>query len=102
MLSTALSYLNTAAVAGALCLVVGIVFSQKIKDFFSGVPTELRTALSGVETKAKADIKNATSDVLRGLPVPAPAAPAAPVAPPAPVVAAPAAPVAPPPAAPAA
>jgi hypothetical protein len=95
MFSTALGYLDNSLICGAIGLVVGIIFSQKIKDFVTGVPSGFRTAMANVETQAKADISAAIADVFSKItPVTAkpPAPPAVPVAPVvvAPVVAVPA------------
>jgi hypothetical protein len=81
-------------VASAICFVCGVVFSQKIKDWVRGVPSDLRTALGGVETNALGAVKAAQMKVLAeiGAAVPAvkppappvvvvPAAPAAPISP---------------------
>lgn len=79
MVGTVLSYLENAIVTGCIGLVCGMVFGPKIKDWLSGVPADLRTALNGVEAKAKADIAAATSKVVTALPAPPPVAkPAAP------------------------
>lgn len=100
MFTTALEYLSNTFVVAAISLVVGVVFSQKVKDYLMGIPADVRTALNGVEAKVKQDLAAVRSDVLQKLPVvltpktalaPAPAA--------APIAAAPAAPA---PAAPAA
>lgn len=42
----------------------GVLFSQKIKDWFKGIPSEVRATLNGVETSAVGTIKRAQSDVL--------------------------------------
>jgi hypothetical protein len=83
MFTTVLAYASNTVVVAAIALVVGVVFSQKIKDFFTGVPSELRAAMSAVEAKTKADLQAATGDVLSKLPtgVAKVVAPVAPVAP---------------------
>ena len=83
MLTTVLAYASNTVVVAAIALVVGVVFSQKIKDFFTGVPSELRAAMAAVEAKTKADLQAATGDVLSKLPtgVAKVVAPVAPVAP---------------------
>lgn len=86
MLSTVLDYASNPFVVGAVSLVTGVVSSQKIKDWISGVPSELRVALSSLESQTKQQIASATSDVI------AKVSPAMPVAPVAPAPAAPAAP----------
>jgi hypothetical protein len=100
-MDTVLSYLSNAFVAGAIGVVLGMVFGQKIKDFVTGVPSDFRSAMTNLEAKAKADVKAALADVFAKInPVavkaPAPPAPAPPAPAPAVVVAAVAPPVAPP------
>lgn len=80
VISTAMTYLTTVPALMLGSLIVGVLFSTQIKDFFSGVPAEVRTALNGVETATKAQISAAQSGVLATLPKP-PAAPAKPDAP---------------------
>ncbi len=80
MFGTILSYLENAVVVGAICFVCGMLFGPKVKDWFTGVPADLRAALKGVEAKAKADIAVATAKVITTLPAPpAVVKPAAPV-----------------------
>jgi hypothetical protein len=66
---------------GALVVVfvLGVVLSQKVKDYIKGVPTQVRTALDEVEAATLAKLK-ATAVVVPSSPVQSPAAPA--VAPP--------------------
>lgn len=66
--------------------VTGVVFSQKIKDWFKGVPSDVRRALNNVETNALGNVKLASAKVLTQLtsalpPAPAVTPPAAPEAP---------------------
>lgn len=84
-METLLAYATNTAVVGVAGLVVGVIFSQRIKDYLSGVPTGFRTAMTAVEAKAKADAQAAIADVFaRFTPSPVkPVAPATPVAPPA-------------------
>ena len=92
MLSTLLEYATNTVVVAAVALVCGVVFSQKIKDWFSGVDSATRAAIAGVETKLKTDIAAAKADVIAKLPhlpvvtvaAPAPAAVTAPAPAPAP------------------
>lgn len=79
---------------GIACLVVGVLFSTKITDFFKGIPGDLRTALNGVEQTTVANVKAAQASVIAKLPMPAAKAPAAPLAPVTPVPAAPVPPAA--------
>jgi hypothetical protein len=71
---TALAYATSTAVLCTACLVAGVVFSQKIKDWVSGTSAEFRSAMNSVETKAKSDVKAAVADVFAKI-VPAPVAP---------------------------
>lgn len=80
-LTTAISYATSTAVLCTASLVAGVLFSQKIKDWVSGTSAEFRSAMAGVEAKAKADVKAAVADVFSKIvpvppPVPAPAPPA--------------------------
>jgi hypothetical protein len=54
-------------------LVAGVIFSQKIKDWVSGIPGDVRSALKGVEADTVAKIAAARASVLVQLPAPAPA-----------------------------
>lgn len=92
MFATLLGYLDSAMISGAICLVAGVIFSQKIKDFITGVPAGFRSAMTSVEAKAKADVQSAIADVFSKL---TPVATKAPAPPPAPVVQAAPAPDAP-------
>lgn len=96
MFATAMSYIENAFVTGAIGLVIGVLFGQKIKDWLSGVPADFRAAMVNVEAKAKTDVSAAIADVFSKInpvavkppvapaPVPAPAPAPAPVAPAAP------------------
>lgn len=95
MFATAMSYIENAFVTGAIGLVCGILFGQKIKDWLSGVPADFRTAMQNVEVKAKADVSAAVADVFARINPVAVKPPVAPAPAPAPVVATPVAPVAP-------
>lgn len=75
--------------------VLTLVFAQKIKDFFTGVPADLRSGLSAIEANVKADVKKYQAEVIAKVtPAPAPVV-KAPVAPAVVATAAPAAPAAP-------
>lgn len=62
--------------------VVTLFFAQKIKDFFNGVPADMRKNLSSIETSVKADVASYRASLIAKI-APAPAvvvkAPAAPV-----------------------
>lgn len=64
---------------------VTLLFSTKIKDFFSGIPSDLRAGLKSAEAATVAKVKAAQNTVIASVtptptPVLKPAAPAAPVA----------------------
>lgn len=80
MIDAVTAYLVNPLIAAVIGLVLGTLFSQKIKDFISGVPSEFRSAMSSVEAKAKADVSAATADVFAKF-VPASLKPAAPATP---------------------
>lgn len=76
-------------ISNVCSVLVSLLFSTKIKDFFSGIPADLRKDLSAIESAALAKVAGAQKSVIAELtPAPAPilkpAAPAAPVAPAAP------------------
>lgn len=48
----------------AVVLMTGVIMSQKIKDFLSGVPAELRAAMKTAEGDAKARLSAAKAKVL--------------------------------------
>jgi hypothetical protein len=89
-----LEYFNLTLVASFATFVVGVVFSQKIKDWVSGVPAEVRAAMKGVEAAALGNVKVAQASVLAQLKTALPPLPTVTAAVTAPVVA----PVAPAPA----
>jgi len=95
--------LQVPLIVAAVAFVAGVVLSTRVKDWFKGVPSELRTALNGAETSARAAIEQAQIDVLaKILPgaaqpkAPAPLAPTVTLTPLAPVAAAGPAPLLPP------
>jgi hypothetical protein len=82
-MSAILAYVDLTLVGYVAVFVVTLVFSQKIKDYFSGVPAELRTGMSSLEAKAKSDLRAAAAGVIAkytsaSAPAPAPVAPVAP------------------------
>lgn len=86
MFSTAIDYLSNAFVAGAIGLVCGVIFSQKIKDWITGVPADFRTLMKSVEADVKTKAAAAVADVFAKVAPVAVKPPAPPVPPPAPVV----------------
>ena len=71
--------------------VATLVFGQKIKDFFNGIPSDMRKGLTAIEGAAVAQVKTAQAQVVASL-TPAPAPVVKPAVPDVPVV--PAAPAA--------
>lgn len=63
--------------------VVGVLFSQKVKDWFSGVPATLRADLNAIEANVKAQVQGAQKQVVAQVsaavvpptPTPTPASP---------------------------
>lgn len=87
-MSTILAYVDLTLAGYVATFAATLVFSQKIKDFFAGVPAELRTGLSALEASVKADVKSYQSSLIAKI-APAAAKPVAPVAPAAPIAPAP-------------
>jgi hypothetical protein len=80
-----LAYVDLTLAGYVAVFVATLVFSQKIKDFFAGVPADMRTGLKSVETSLLADVKTYQASLIQKLaPVPTPVVAAAPT----PVVAA--------------
>ena len=63
-----------AVIAAAVAFVFGVLFSQKIKDWFKGIPTDVRAQLTRVEVAVRA--KLAVSHVAAVAPAIAAVAPA--------------------------
>lgn len=81
-MSTILAYVDLTLVGYVATFVATLVFSTKIKDFFAGVPADLRSSLSALETSVKADVKTYQSSLIAKIaPAPVPVAPVAPVPP---------------------
>jgi len=56
-MSTLLAYVDLTLAGYVAVFVVTLVFSQKIKDFFAGVPADMRAGLKNVEAGLLADVK---------------------------------------------
>lgn len=71
-----LAYLNTTLVACVVVFVVTLVFAQKIKDWFRGVPSDVRAGLNEIEASVlghlTATTKNIVAQVQNQLPAPVP------------------------------
>lgn len=76
-MSAILAYVDLTLAGYIATFVATLFFSQKIKDFFHGVPAELRSGISSLEVQAKADLKGAVAGVVAKY-TPPPAAPVAP------------------------
>jgi hypothetical protein len=73
-MSSLLSYVDLTLAGYVAVSVATLVFSQKIKDWFSGVPSDLRTGLKSVESGILADVKNYQASLVHKLaPMPPPA-----------------------------
>ncbi len=51
-MSMIFAYLNAYVIIAIVSLLVGVVFSQKIKDWIAGVPSNVRTELRKIEAEA--------------------------------------------------
>jgi hypothetical protein len=81
-MSSLLAYFDIGIAINIAIFVATLVFAQKIKDWFKGVPTHLRTGLSAIEAGVLAQVKNYEQDLVNKI-VPPPAPVAKPPAPPA-------------------
>lgn len=75
-----LTALEINVIVAVVSLGVGLSpLGTKVKDWFKGIPSDVRTALNGVETTVSADIKtkvaSAKAGVVAALPIPAPKTP---------------------------
>lgn len=43
-------------IASAVAFVAGVLFSQKIKDWFKGIPSDVRAGLTSIETAVRAKL----------------------------------------------
>ena len=65
-----LTHVEITLAVGLICLVLGVAFSTKITDLAKGIPSDLRTALNGVEKATVANVKIAQATVVATLPQP--------------------------------
>ena len=72
-----LAYVDLTLAGYVAVFVATLVFSQKIKDFFTGVPADMRTGLKSVETSLLADVKTYQASLIQKLAPVAPTPPAA-------------------------
>lgn len=80
-----LAYFDVGIVINVAIFVATLVFSQKIKDFFAGVPAHTRASLKTVEAAVLSKVKTFEADLVSTIiPAPAPVV-KPPVAAPAPV-----------------
>ena len=62
-MSTILAYATNTVVVGAACFVVGVLFSQKVKDWVFGVPSTFRASMKSLEGTIESEVNAATADV---------------------------------------
>lgn len=62
--------------SGAVGLVLGVLLSTKIKDWFKGIPTDVRAGLTSVETAVRTKLTAAHTTTLAPVKVAAGVAPA--------------------------
>lgn len=58
------AYVNVGIVINAAVFIFTLIFSQKIKDFFNGVPSHLRTGLKTVEGNLLTQVKDYEADLI--------------------------------------
>jgi hypothetical protein len=63
-MATFLTYLNVGLVVNVLVFALTLTFSTKIKDFFKGIPADVRTGLNTVEADVVAKVKAGKADVI--------------------------------------
>lgn len=82
-----LTGLNLLLISVFVAFTLGVVFSQKVKDWLTGVPSAVRSDLTSVEGSVLSSLKTAQANVLLDLKakVAVPAPPVVQVAPPVPV-----------------
>lgn len=74
-MSEFLDYFNLGLVVNAVVFVVTLVFSQRIKDFFAGVPAHTRASLKQIEAGVVAKVVAFEGDLVsKIIPPPAPVA----------------------------
>jgi Flp pilus assembly pilin Flp len=64
------THIEVAVVVGIIAFVLGVAFSTKVTDLAKGIPSDLRTALNGVEKATVANVKIAQATVVATLPQP--------------------------------
>ena len=64
MFKEVLAYVNVTFVVSAVAFVLGVAFSQKIKDWFKGIPADVRQGLNNVEAAIIAKSKQITADTV--------------------------------------
>lgn len=65
-----LSTFEIAVAVAFVAFVLGVAFSTRVTDLFKGIPSDLRTALNGVEKATVANVKIAQASVVATLPQP--------------------------------
>lgn len=79
-MSTFLAYFDVGICINVAIFAATLIFSQKIKDWFNGVPSHLRSGLSSIETGVLAQVKTYEQELVNKI-VPPPAPVAKPIAP---------------------
>lgn len=62
---------------GVAAFIAGVILSTKVTDWFKGIPSDLRSALNGVEKTVVSNVKVAQANVVASLPIAAAKPPAA-------------------------
>ena len=62
--------IEIAAAVAVIAFILGVAFSTKVTDVAKGIPSDLRTALNGVEKATVANVKIAQATVVATLPQP--------------------------------
>jgi len=78
-MSSIFAYVDLTLFGYLAIFIATLVFSQKIKDFFAGIPADMRTGMKAAEAKLLADVATYRGSLIAKLAPPAtPVAPAAP------------------------
>ena len=63
-MSAILAYVNINIATNVAVFVATLLFSQKIKDFFTGVPSSIRAGLNQAEANLRADVETYTNELV--------------------------------------
>lgn len=67
MFASVLPYITSTAGIAVGCFFLGVLLSQKVKDFAGSTPSSFRTSMVAVEKKAKAEVQAAISGIFAKL-----------------------------------